>query len=124
MAGASLPKRALSASATCPAGTIGTAVGAVARGAFGGHSDCGASTPPGAERRRRAWPAPARAARSMGAAENSEFCPAACADAALRNAAKAAMSASAGHSRPRAAIAGAVLMARPFSAEIAAISSQ
>src|ERR1035437_8155656 len=112
---APLPKRAESASATWPAGTIGTALGAVACGVVSGHSDCGASTPP----EPNGSPRVAGAIRPVvGVAENNEFCPAACADAACGTS-KGRMIASAGHSRPRAANAGALLMARPFSAQIA-----
>src|ERR1035441_9528542 len=80
MRGAPLLKRAESASATWPAGTIGTALGAVACGVLSGHSDCGASTPPEPNGSSRA--AGAGVIRPVvGAAENNEFCPAACADA-------------------------------------------
>ena len=62
----------------------------------------------------------------MGVAEKSEFCD--CADAGSEPATAApnmtAMSASAGHSRPRTQIANALLMTRSFSAKIEAISSR
>src|SRR5450631_3191478 len=124
MRGAPLLKRAESASATWPAGTIGTALGAVARGAVSGHSDCGTSTPPepngsprvtGAGAIRPVVAGAGAISPVVGAAENNEFCPAACADAGW-DASNGRMIASAGHSGPQAANAGALLMARPFSA--------
>ncbi len=120
--GASLPKRALNANATCPAGTIGTAAGAITRGVFSGHSACGVSTPPEPNASPRVAGVGA-ISPVEGVAENNEFCPGVCADA-VWDASNGNMSANAGHSRTQTAIAGAWLMARSFSAQIAAISSQ
>ena len=101
MTGAPLPKRAESASATCPAGTIGTALGAVARGVVSGHSVCGTSTPPGPNGSPRE-PGVGAISPVVGAAENREFCPAACADAGCGTS-KGKMSA---ECRPQAAAGG------------------
>jgi hypothetical protein len=78
---ASLPKRALSASATCPAGTIGGEAGVAVVCPSIGQSARGASTPP----EPNGSPRVAGAGVSKlfeGAPENKEFCPAFCANAA------------------------------------------
>ncbi len=116
-----MPKRADSASATWPAGTIGIA------SAVGADGDGGASTLPGPK------PSP-RGARSgainpvEGDAENSELCAEAMvgsANVAISATKNATPSVTAGQSRPRvAAFAGGILMTWAFSAQIAAISSQ
>src|SRR5471030_2875240 len=98
MGGNCLPKCAESASATCPAGTIGIPVGAPGGGAFGGHSDCGASTPPGPNGAPRVA-GPGASCPPLGAADNKEFCPPACAAAACGTS-KGSTITSAGHSRP------------------------
>ena len=127
MTGASLPKRALSASATCPAGTIGigAAAGAGAFGAICGDCDGASTRPPGLKTPPR-MSDPGAIVPIDGVAENSELD---CAKAALGMAAlqpsRASRSTNAGLSRVgAAAIAGALLMTLSFSAQIAAISSQ
>src|SRR5450830_1725096 len=121
MTGASLPKRALSASATCPAGTIGIdAVGVAEFGMITGACDDGASTPLGPNASPRT-PCPGESSPVEGVAENNEPD---CA-AAVWGMTSERMSASAGHSRPEAAaITVLLLMTRLFSAQIAAISSR
>jgi hypothetical protein len=119
---ASLPKRALSASATCPAGTAG--IDAVVLGILGAGWVCAGGVA-GIERLlgpkislRVAGTGEIRPVD--GVAENNEFwAKAAC--GATTNAANTR----AGHSRPHeAAVADALVMTRMFSAEIEAISSQ
>lgn len=91
------------------------------RGPFGGHSACGATTPGELGKPNGSLRVAGDGASSplVGAAENKEFCPATCADAA-HGASKVAMTANTGHSR---AIIGEGFITAPFSAQIAAISS-
>ena len=108
-----MPKRALSASATCPAGTIG--IGAVGVAVFGMISGAGVPPEPNASPR---VPCPG-AIKVEGVVENSEFCPDDCAETASGPASErmsARTEPRAGHSRPGAAFAVALLMTRSFSA--------
>src|SRR5499433_2181544 len=117
---ASLPKRALSASATCPAGITG--IDAVVLLEFGTcDGDDGKLLGPKISLR----VAGIGEIRPVdGVAENSEFCASACGTAATGMAATA-KSKSANRSRPRgAAVADALVMTWLFSAEIEAISSR
>src|SRR5262249_54205367 len=115
-----LPKRALSASATCPAGTTG--IDAVVFGTCDGGVD-GTGKLLGPKISLRV--AGIGEIRPVdGAAENSEFCAWAWGAAASGMAAKA-KSITANLSRPRgAAVADALIMTWWFSAEIEAISSR
>ena len=129
IAGASLPKRALSASATWPAGTIGIVeIGAAEFGIIMGACDDGASAPPEPNASPR-LPCPGEISPVEGVAENNELdCAAAmCGMASARMSASIDASAGprAGDSRAEAAaIAGVRLMMVAFSAQIAAISSR
>jgi len=122
-----LPKRALSASATCPAGTAG--IEAVVLLEFG---TCDGDWAGGIEGTVKLL-GPKISLRVAGTgeirlvdgvAENSEFCARACGTAA-KGATATTKSTSADSSRPCAtAVADALFMTRLFSAEIEAISSQ
>jgi hypothetical protein len=115
MAAASLPKRALSASATLPAGTISVGAFGVARwGAAGGHRGGAVSAPLGPKASPRVIGA-GEIRLTDGDAEYNEFWRGACPHAAP-GVSKERMSASPGHRRPRmAAFAGALLMTMAFS---------
>jgi hypothetical protein len=86
MAGASLPNRALSASATCPAGTIGIGTaGATEFGMGNGNCDGDASEPPEPNASLR-LPCPGAISPVDGVAENNEFWSGVCADAVVETA--------------------------------------
>ena len=121
---ASLPKRALKASPTCPAGIGG--IDAVVGGAVlcdGTGGDGGSVLGPKISVR---VDGDGEIRPVDGTAENSEFCVGAWACAGNGSVAtKTRKSPNAGHSRPQmAAVAGALCMTLMFSAQIEAISSR
>jgi hypothetical protein len=118
-----LPKRALSASATCPAGTIGIDAVVLVLPEFG-TTDCAGGVD-GIGRLLGPKISPRVAGTGEirpvdGVAENNEFCAMAIGEWIV-----AKTSTTAGRSRPhRTAVAGVQFIASLFSAEIEAISSQ